>query len=214
MTSYLDLKYFIDGLSCSNNFFHTCTGRALHLALVPVSFIRNAAYTIAGIGEAIKANCSCGVHKPLGVTLTYLGYSRQLLTEPYMLFLRMINPKAAIPVISQTCSNGILTPPISYWIKNRAGNYAKRGKFAPSRLTHALLPLACLVTRAVDGIIGIGAAVLSILTAGKFASLNDIAFRGLLAPDIIMDLFDSTFHIVNPNVQLYTYVYLIPRSKF
>ena len=40
------------------------------------------------------------------------------------------------------------------------------------------------MTRVADGIIGIPATALSILTAGKFESLNNLAYRSLQAPDL------------------------------
>lgn len=75
-------------------------------------------------------------------------------------------------------------------------NFLKR--HVASRLTYALLAVSCLVTRAVDGIIGIPAAGLSILTGGKFESLNNLAYRTLQAPGIINDLFYCTIKFINP----------------
>jgi len=77
-----------------------------------------------------------------------------------------------------------------------SNNFLKR--HVASRLTYALLAVSCLITRAVDGVIGVVAASLSILTGGKFESLNNLAYRTLQAPGIINDLFYCTIKFINP----------------
>jgi hypothetical protein len=55
-----------------------------------------------------------------------------------------------------------------------------------------------VITRLVDGIIGVIAAVLSFLTLGKVASINNVAYRALQAPGIVKDLFKCTIKFINP----------------
>lgn len=78
----------------------------------------------------------------------------------------------------------------------RSDNFVKRHVI--SRLTYALLAMASLVTRTVDGIICMPIAAASILTCGTFPTLNNIAYRSLQAPNIINDLFYCIVKFINP----------------
>lgn len=78
----------------------------------------------------------------------------------------------------------------------KSENFLKR--HVASRLTYILLAISCVVTRAVDGVIALPAAVLSILTVGKIQSLNNLAYRTLQATGIISDLAYCIIKIVNP----------------
>lgn len=173
--------------------------RGAHLLLTPASFITSAVDTIIGLGAGLGAICTLGKNKQtFKVACNHLSSSDKLFVRPYVNFLKTINPEAKI----SGDGDGFLSDLVINPLKNIArrcynsDNFLKR--HIASRLTYALLAVSCLVTRAVDGIIGIPAAGLSILTGGKFESLNNLAYRTLQAPGIINDLFYCTIKFINP----------------
>lgn len=190
--------------------------RGAHLLLTPASFITSAVDTIIGLGAGIGAICTLGKHQStVKVAFNHLSGSNKLFVRPYVNFLQTINPEAkfsgdaanqpfglAKQAMISGDGDGFLSDLVINPLKNIArscynsDNFLKR--HVASRLTYALLAVACLVTRAVDGIIGIPAAGLSILTGGKFESLNNLAYRTLQAPGIINDLFYCTIKFINP----------------
>lgn len=198
--------------------------RGAHLLLAPASFITSAVDTIIGLGAGIGAICTLGKHQPtIKAAFNHLSSSNKLVVRPYVNILQTINPKAKFsgdlanqpyvvrylaqctdykpPMISGD-GDGFISDIVINSLKNVAracynsDNFLKR--HVASRLTYALLAVSCLVTRAIDGIIGIPAAGLSILTGGKFESLNNLAYRTLQAPGIINDLFYCTIKFINP----------------
>ena len=195
--------------------------RGAHLLLTPASFITSAVDTIIGLGAGIGAICTLGKHRQtFKVASNHLSSSNKLFVRPYVNFLQTINPEAKFsgdaanqPYIVRylglakqaTISgdgDGFLSDLVINPLKDTArtcynsDNFLKR--HVASRLTYAVLAVSSLVTRAVDGIIGIPAAGLSVLTGGKFESLNNLAYRTLQAPGIINDLFYCTIKFINP----------------
>lgn len=187
--------------------------RGAYFVLAPASFIASAIDTIIGLGAGIGAICTLGKHqRTFEVAFEHLSSSNKLVVRPYANILQTINPEAKFsgnlacpgnksPMISGH-GDGFISDMVISSLKNvaiacyRSNNFLKR--HVASRLTYALLAVSCLVTRAVDGIIGILAAGLSILTVGKFESLNNLAYRTLKAPGIINDLFYCTIKFINP----------------
>ncbi len=98
--------------------------------------------------------------------------------------------------------NGFITHFVTDALKNIARDCYRSENLliqhVASRLTYAVLAISSLVTRAVDGVIGIPAAGLAILTFGKIESLNNLAYRSLQTPGIVEDLFYCTIKIINP----------------
>jgi hypothetical protein len=183
--------------------------RGAYFCLTPAAFITHAIDTIIGLGIGLGALCTLGIHKPtVKMAINHLSDSKQLFANTYINFLKFINPGAYAdlnssqePTISAE-GNGFLSDFVDKPLRDLArdcrnsDNILKR--HITSRLTYALLAISCLVTRAIDGIIGIPAAALSILTLGKFESLNNLAYRTLQAPGIIRDLFICTIKFINP----------------
>lgn len=182
--------------------------RAAHLALVPASFITSAVDTIIGLGVGIGVICTLGKHEStFKITRNHLFSSNRLFVRPYVNLLQTINPEAnfsgsngrsmisaeGVGFLSDFSLNLLMNIARDCY---NSDNFLKRHVF--SRLTYVLLAVACLVTRAVDGIIGIPVAGLSILTGGKFESLNNLAYRTLQATGIIEDLFCCTIRFINP----------------
>jgi hypothetical protein len=136
-----------------------------------------------------------------------LESSKPLLYAPFLNFLHFINPKAALssstkpPMIDAT-GNGFIAGKVIGSVKNIANgcrnshNFLKRE--VASRLSYVLLAVAAVVSRAIDGVIGIPAAALSILTGGTYVSLNNLAVRALQATGIISDLYYCCIKFLNP----------------
>jgi hypothetical protein len=195
--------------------------RGAHFVLAPASFITSAVDTIIGLGVGIGAICTLGKHYPtFKIAHNHLSGSRGLFVRPYKNLLQTINPEAKFSgdlaneshLVRQLRlakqakisgdGDGFLSDLVIDPLKDIArscynsDNFLKR--HVASRLTYALLAISCLVTRVVDGIISIPVAGLSILTGGKFESLNNLAYRTLQAPGIINDLFYCTIKFINP----------------
>ncbi|MBS4168512.1 hypothetical protein [Parachlamydia sp. AcF125] len=173
--------------------------RGAYLALVPSSFVTSALDTIVGLGTGVGVFLTLGKQqKTFTIAFNHLINTDRLVAQPYAHFLKMVNPKAEFS--DERC--GIITYPVAGALDKKAEKFSSSNNFlkrhVASRLTYALLAISCLVTRAVDGIIGIPTATLSVLTAGKFESLNKLAYRSLKAPGIIADLFGCTLNVIDP----------------
>lgn len=208
------------------NFFKKhVLSRGAHLILVPCSLIANVADTILGSVVGIAAIGTLGRHRStLETAIKHLKGWDMLVSGPYLNILKAINPEARIegytendalnhkthpniypkpPLITVT-RNGFIADRVRFLgLEKKSKEYFNSDNFlrrhVASRLTIGLLAVACLVTRAVDAIIGIPAAALSILTLGKIVSLNNLAARTLLAPAIIRDLYFCTIGMIKPD---------------
>lgn len=179
-------------------------GRCARLILIPASFTTCALDTIYGLGVGIGAICTGGKKAKLSTTaFNYLTNSNLMLSIPYSNLLRMINPKADVSPKALSHCDGVLSHTVNFSLKGLASKYYQSTNsfkhHVASRLTYALLAVTCIVARTVDGIIGVAAAILSIVTVGKFTRLNDLAWKTLQPTGIIEDLWFCTMHCINPN---------------
>jgi hypothetical protein len=186
--------------------------RGARFVLTPASFISSALDTIIGLGAGIGAILTLGTHaSTFKVAINHLSNSKMLVALPYVNILLTINPEAKVaenstnkykPPMIRADKDGLISDIVINSLRNVArtcynsDNFLKR--HVATRLTYVLLAVSCLVTRVVDGIIGIPAAGLSILTGGKYESLNNLAYRTLQTPGIIYDLFYCTIKLINP----------------
>lgn len=188
--------------------------RGAHSILAPCSFITNSVDTIIGLGVGIGVLFTAGTHKPtFKFAMNHLDGSRKIFAQPFFNLLKTINPEAKFTGNDQILNwhtspligaygNGFTAHFVIEDLKivarscYNSKNFLKR--HVASRLTYALLAISCLVTRAVDGVICIPAASLSLLMVGKCESLNNLAYRTLKAPGIIHDLFFCTIRFINP----------------
>jgi hypothetical protein len=184
--------------------------RGAHFILSPASFITSSVDTIIGLVAGMGAICTLGKHRPtFKMAFEQLAGASQLLARPYVHILKTINPQArfsgddsdrkvAISGDGEGFISNLIINPLKNVARECYNSDSVLKRHVASRLTYALLAISCLVTRAVDGLIGIPAAGLSILTGGKFEFLNNLAYRALQAPAIINDLFYCTIKFINP----------------
>lgn len=198
--------------------------RGGHLALVFWSVVMSGADSIIGVGAGLASVLTGGRHRPtFKCALIHLDSSRQIIALPYVNLLKTLNPDATFSgsmanmsymdrYLARTIGrkdafitsdgDGFITHYVSGTLKSIArgcynsDNIIKR--HLVTRLTYVLLAITSVITRIVDGIIGVIAALASFLTVGKFESINNLAYRGLQTPGIINDLFYCTIKFMNP----------------
>jgi hypothetical protein len=199
-----------DKLEQSNKFVKKHVyARFARVIMIPLSFTAVALNTLYGLGNGFAAICSGGKKQNFVVKArNYLNSSNYLLSQPFFNLLCAVNPTANISpnAISNNgiVNNGLLTNFVDKKIRGLAQTcHTSKNPFkhhVVSRLTYALLGVACLVTRVVDGVIGIGAGACALLAAGKSTTMNDIAWKALQTPGIIEDLWFSIMYVINPSV--------------
>jgi hypothetical protein len=200
--------------------------RGGHLGLIPLFTITSVVDTIVGAGAGIVSIATGGTYKATcDFAMNHLDSSRNIVAYPYTNLLRTLNPEAKFPSSvashsyfhsyrywSQTIDqgselitndgDGFITSYVSDALKDVARSCRNSDNFFKrhivSRLTYLLLAISSLITRVVDGIIGVIAAILSFLTLGKVGSINNVAFRALQAPGIVKDLFYCAIKCINP----------------
>lgn len=179
--------------------------RGANLILTPASFVTHCLDTIMGLGAGIGALCSGRSSSPLyGIYRAHFKNSRNIVSEPYVNFLRSINPTAKV---LRGIEDGFLTEAVipsfvrhtREWVLSK--NFLKR--HVATRLTFALLAVSCVISRLADGIIGVSAACLSILFIGRIRSLNHIAYRGLQFTGVVDDLIYCAVRCINPFSKAY-----------
>jgi hypothetical protein len=174
--------------------------RGAYLLLAPASLITTAIDTIVGLGAAIGAIAILGrSQKIFDFACGFACESNYLLSYPYQNFLQAINPDADFGDMNGYIVSSAISP-IEDFAKecSKSENFLQR--HVASRLTYALAALACLVTRAVDGVISIPMTAISIITLGNFALINNLAYKTLKAPGIIMDIFYFSVYVLNPQL--------------
>lgn len=183
--------------------------RGAYLLLTPVTFAAGCLDTILGAIAGVGALCTAGRSTPmLKVSYNHLNSSQSLIARSYIHLLAAINPEFEMASCSifgfeiKEGGNGLLSDAVIEKFKDQAGDYRQSNNFlkrhVATRLTYALMAVSCVVTRLVDGIIGVPAACLSILLVGRCAPMNNIASEGLQATGIINDFFYCTVKFINP----------------
>lgn len=175
---------------------------------------------IGAVGDVLSGGKSENLHE---FSIKRTRVSRFILTDPFYCFVQAISISSNDPFkptyeegISEGCyrieykellvcykGKGLLTNSINKFFKKKAedarifeNSFFKR--HFVSRGATALLLLGSIVTRTVDAVIGVIAAIGSIVTLGKFASLNNTAYRGLQFPGIIHDIHYCAVKTLNP----------------
>lgn len=208
----------------TNCFKKQVLARGGYLVLTPWSTVTSVADTIVGVGAGIASIATGGAHKAtFKFAMHHLDSSRKIVAQPYVNLLKTLNPEVELtsntlpedadtrylqslksdgyPLIGAN-GDGFVTHYVTEALKNVARSCYKSDNFfkrhIASRLTYLLLAISSVITRVVDGIIGVIAAVLSFLTLGKVESINNLAYRALQAPGIVNDLFYCTIKFINP----------------
>ncbi len=175
--------------------------RGAHLITAPVALIAIALDIIIGLGAGIAAICTLGQYQPLvQLAQGQLKASHAFIAFPYMAIIRAIHLEAQFGEDNANkcgwIADAVQSMCNSIHEDRKQGNFFK--KHIIFRLVITLRMAALLVARAIDGIIGMLAAVISILTGGRLAQLNQTALLALQAPGIIYDLFWWTILCCNP----------------
>ena len=184
--------------------------RVAFLGGIPLSATTTILDTLVGGIAGLGSILTLGRHKPTNRFHIYnIEVSRVIVVFPYGSLLKVINPSNEFT--PKTKENRILIDSngdglVSNFVLPKLKNYAR--KFAGSenvfkmhvlsRLTFALTAIAAVVTRVADAAIGLVAAAFSIITLGLYPSLNNLASRGLQAPEIIKDIYYAAIKTINP----------------
>lgn len=206
-TAISQIDYSASDYICQNlvdsentNFFKKhVLARGGYLLLAPVSIITAAIDTIIGLGVGLASIATVGKHAPTFYRAQYhLVLGQQILARLYQHCLQFLNPSAIIDDVEDGLTTDVVKNFFIIVAKDcyRSDSIFKR--HVASRLTYALMLISCAITRLIDGVIGIIAALFSFLTFGHFDSLNNAAYRGLFITGIVTDLFYCTVKIVNP----------------
>ena len=183
--------------------------RIQHAALMILSPIVASFDTAIGLIAGVIAVTRCGSDSATNsFTISYLGSSKEILSRPFINFVRILNPDAQFPEVKRKRSTtgyeslvnsavwihprgeGLVTEHLGGSIKTLAKNYIQSEYYCNARLSYGLLSVAMVITRLVDLFIGAVAALFSIGSVGCFDSLNNLAARGLQGPTgILFDVF-------------------------
>jgi len=175
--------------------------RAANLAMAPITSAAAIVDTISGLFCTMGSAIALGIKDDLNqIAMHQLESSNKILSGAYLNLLEVINPESR--VVKNNSDPGLISSIVFPSIVNQAERFANSlsgvHKHITSRLTFALLAVSSLITRIADGVIGIIAATLSLITLGNSRRINTIAYRSLMAPGIIYDLSYCTLAIINP----------------
>jgi hypothetical protein len=182
--------------------------RASFVGFIPASIAAISIETVLGMLLGVGSVITIGKHSDVYKTSKFhLKCSNILISLPYYNFLCAINPTAELTTTKKgqdavVKKQGLITESTRKAFKNFAKGNAQSTNWFPkqvtSRLTYATLLVACVVTRAVDGVIGLGAAAASILLLGTSKTLNTVAYKALQTPGIIYDIYYCGIKFINP----------------
>lgn len=191
----------------------------VNLGLAPISLGAAILDTVLGVLASVGAVVTLGMHKTIyKASRSFTLSSSRILVQPYRLLLKTINPHANIRVLTQAeirgkrghpcpwiylTSDGLLTHFVKPYLFGKAMKACLEEDFTSrhitSRFLFTLSALTCLVTRAVDGMIAMPLAALSILTFGQMQAINTLAVNALQAPGIVSDLSFCAINALNPD---------------
>ena len=206
---WLDNKF----QSTQNPFGKHVLVRMGYLGLVPLSAITCVLDVIIGLGASVAAIVTLGTKKQVFQrAMTHLSQGKgSVLALPFFNLLKTINPNAQFS--SRTTigrrGDGFLSEFAITFFRGIANNcYTSQNLFTRhvlSRFTYGIMIIGSAFSRVADLAIGLLAALGAIITLGKFGSLNNLAYRGLQAPNIIKDLSYCVIKMINPWAGVYRY---------
>jgi hypothetical protein len=174
---------------------------------LPIVFLREMGYVNLSAANLFKKSSDC------------IQQSNFIFAEPFKHLLRVINPKVIRDKAPFTVSSseedskkndpwvskdgvGLLANQVHNAVKYLIKSESKLYRHTISRLVCALAPVAFVIARIADGIIGIAAAPFALLSGGCCESLNNIAYRGLQAPGLLFDLYRCAVGFIHPPVHV------------
>lgn len=192
--------------------------RVRNAACVSLTLISSLFDTVTGIAESILALPAAFLHeigaiKKTGIiedTSLRLVNSNFIMAAPFGYLVRSINPKAFRPDYcppSQVNLHGLglIADKVHSLLAVITSSKNSFVRHIASRLCWALAPIAFIIARIADGIIGLTAAPFALLLCGRSTTLNNIAYRGLQAPGLIFDLFTCAVCFISPGLGFLVY---------
>lgn len=178
--------------------------RGAYFLLVPTVIITSAVDTIIGLGAAIVAISSLGDCRSI-IEVADDHLSMKLISVPYACILKVINPYAEFSEEDLVSYDGFISDLVIKRFNKKikecscSKNFLER--YVISRVGYALLAICSVICRIVDAVIGVPVVTLSFLTAGKFSSLNNLAYRTLQSPKVVHDLFYCVMKFISPDIR-------------
>lgn len=192
-------------------------------ALIPISFMARSVDAAAGCVCFIGVICTLAKYEPLyQAAIKLSAHANFMIAHPFVKFLQVFNPQAQCvvrlpkvkadkisnyrPPIIYINDNGLLSNLVRKYLldialRNTRSTRVFR-KEVVSRFTYGVLGASCLVARAVDGVVAIPLASLSILTLGRNPQLNTLAFNALQVTGVVSDQIFCLICILNPMVAI------------
>lgn len=178
--------------------------RAASCAMIPLSALGITFDTIVGMVGAVGAILTAGTNKNIWSIASSLEYSHCILNIPYLNLLRTINPQAKVECLPDGITYSIIVKPLKDYLRTlRSPDNNFLNRKITSRIGYSLLSIVTIVIRAVDGLIGLVAAILSLVTLGTNTDINTFAFAGLSSTGIIYDLFYCAVKFINPHAGVF-----------
>ncbi len=181
-----------------------------HLATLPASIFTGAVDALIGLGSGICMVCTAfTTYECMGVkevAVNHLESASGLLTRLYLGLVRAANPLTQFPEDALVSSNGygflsgLVIDSLVPVAEACAESDTLLVQHGASRLTYVLIFACMLIARILDLLIGVSAALFSIISFGKIEVVNNIALRNLPLP--VMELFHIPSLIINPWVAL------------
>lgn len=187
--------------------------RAKSFVCVPGSFVASILDTCRGVPEGLIAGLPIAVLREMGYANKlaeevfldaekHISHSRLIVADPFKHLLQTINPKVLRN--DEGCismdGDGFIASGVGAVVESLTKTKSSLYRHTVSRLVYALAPIALVIARIADAIIGLVAAPLALLSCGirPVPFLNHLAYRGLQAPGLISDLYQCAIGFINP----------------
>ncbi len=203
-----------------------CVSRIGYFSLTPAYAITDTVDTLVGVVGGVLSALFGGTDKDsFNFAMHQLHHSNRLLVDCYVSILKTINPEATFSrsalamereddakdlmadsgfsnplVTAEGC--GFIAEVVNVRFRACAEACSKKPDFLSrhvfTRGIYFGLAIVTAIARVVDLIIGVIAMLLSFLTAGKFETINNVAYRALQAPGLLKDEFYCVIKMINP----------------
>jgi len=178
------------------------TCRAGYFLAFAGSPIASSADLLLGSIAAVGSILTGGLIEPLNLVASTMtvGGGNGLLSGTYVGLIRSINPKAQIGMVET--QSGIVSNIVGTYLKDTARELRESDnpfkKHVLSRIVYLGFTLSSVPLRIIDFVLGIFAALGSLVTLGNFKTLNTFALEGLKVASVIHDLYYGIVKTINP----------------